>query len=46
MWQGGGEELVEPSGDSLGLVVMDPVRGVGQALDAVEIGHVVAVGLG
>jgi hypothetical protein len=28
------------------LVVMDPVRGVGQALDAVEVGDVVVVGLG
>jgi hypothetical protein len=28
------------------LVVMDPVRGVGQALDAVEVGYVVVVGLG
>ena len=25
---------------------MDPVRGVGQALDAVEVGYVVVVGLG
>jgi len=33
-------------GDALGLVVMDPVRGAGQALDAVDSGHVVAVGLG
>jgi len=30
----------------LGLVVMDPVRGVGQALDSVEVGDVVAVWLG
>jgi hypothetical protein len=28
------------------LVVMDPMRGVGQALDAVEVGHIVVVGLG
>ena len=25
---------------------MDPVRGVGQALDAVEVGHIVVLGLG
>jgi hypothetical protein len=29
-----GEELDEQFVDALGLVVMDPVRGVGQALDA------------
>src|SRR5262245_14913339 len=28
------------------LVVMDPMRSLGQALDAVEAGHVVALGLG
>jgi hypothetical protein len=28
------------------LVVMDPVRGVGQALDPVEVGYVIVVGLG
>ena len=33
-------------GDALGLVVVDPVRGVGQALDAVEVGHVVVFGFG
>jgi hypothetical protein len=33
-------------GDALVLVVVDPVRGVGQALDAGEAGHVVVVGLG
>jgi hypothetical protein len=32
--------------DALSLVVMDPMRGVGQALDPVEVGHVVVVGLG
>ena len=42
----GREELDEQSGDLLWLVVMDPVRGVGQALDPVEVGHVVVVGLG
>ena len=26
--------------------MVDPVRGVGQALDAVEVGHVVVLGLG
>jgi hypothetical protein len=31
--------------DALGLVVVDPVRGAGQALDAVEAGYVVVVGL-
>ena len=44
-WAAGGEEVDEQLCDALGLVV-DPVRGVGQALDAVEIGHIVAVGLG
>jgi hypothetical protein len=32
--------------DAFSLVVMDPVRRVGQALDAVEVGYVVTVGLG
>ncbi len=45
-WQGGGEKVGEQLGDPLGLVVMDPVRGVGQALNAVEVGHVVVVRLG
>ena len=31
---------------ALSLVVMHPVRGVRQALDAVEVGHVVVLGLG
>ena len=44
--RGGGEEVDEQLVDALGLVVVDPVRGVGQALDAVEVGHVVVVGLG
>src|SRR5512132_1316291 len=43
---GGGEEVDEQLVDALGLVVVDPVRGVGQALDVVEVGHVVVVGLG
>jgi hypothetical protein len=34
-WQGGGEEIDEQLVDALSLVVMHPVRGVGQALDAV-----------
>jgi hypothetical protein len=45
-WAGGGEEVGEQLCDALSLVVVDPMRGVGQALDAVEVGHVVAVGLG
>jgi hypothetical protein len=32
--------------DALRLVVLHPVRRVGQALDAVEVGYVGAVGLG
>lgn len=44
--QGGGEETGEQLGDALGLVVMHPVGGVGQALDAVQVGYVVVVGLG
>ena len=45
-WQGGGEEVDEQLVDALRLVVMHPVRRVGQALDAVEVGYVVVVGLG
>src|ERR671934_2886701 len=41
-----GEEVDQQLVDALSLVVMHPVRRVGQALDAVEVGHVVAVGLG
>src|SRR5438876_1124486 len=33
-------------GKALSFVVMHPMRRVGQALHAVEVGHVVAVGLG
>src|SRR5439155_24682786 len=45
-WAGGGEEVDEQLCDALRLVVMDPMRRVGQAHDAVEVGHIVAVGLG
>jgi hypothetical protein len=45
-WAGGSEEVDQQLCDALGLVVMDPMRGVRQALDAVEVGHVVAVRLG
>jgi hypothetical protein len=41
-----GAEVDEQLIDAFSLVVMDPVRRVGQALDAVEVGHVVALGLG
>src|SRR5439155_22964125 len=42
----GGEEVDKQLVDAFGLVVMHPVRRVGQALHAVEVGYVVAVGLG
>lgn len=45
-WSGGSEKVDEQLGDALRLVVMHPVRGVGQALDAVKVGHVIMVGLG
>src|SRR5258708_7551791 len=45
-WQGGGEKLGEQLCDALMLVVMDPVRGAGRALAAVEVGHGGVVGLG
>jgi hypothetical protein len=45
-WQGGGEEVDEQLVDTFSLVVMHPMRRLGQALDAVEVGHVSAVGLG
>ena len=45
-WQGGGEEVDKQLVDAFSLVVVDPVRGVGQPLDAVQVGHVVVVGLG
>src|SRR5262245_9126527 len=40
------EEVGEQLADALVLVVMDPVRGVGQALDALEARHIVVIGLG
>ena len=43
---GRSEEVDEQLVDALGLVVVDPVRRVGQALDAVEVGDVLVVGLG
>src|SRR5205823_9643667 len=42
----GGEEVDKQLVDAFSLVVMHPVRRVGQALHAVEVGYVVAVGLG
>ena len=42
----GGEKVSEQLIDSLSLVVMDPMRGVGKALDAVQVGDVVVLGLG
>src|SRR3954452_14350360 len=42
----GSEEVDEQLVDVLGLVVLDPMRRVGQALDAVEVGDVLVVRLG
>jgi hypothetical protein len=42
----GGEKVGEQLGDALSRVVMHPVRRAEQALDAVQVGHVVVVGLG
>src|SRR4029077_13561632 len=42
----GGEEVAKQLVDAFSLVVMDPVRCARQALDAVEVGHIVVVGLG
>src|SRR3954451_17959264 len=42
----GREEVDEQLIDALGCVVVDPVRGVGQALDAVDVGDVLGLGLG
>jgi len=40
-----GEEVDEQSIDAFGLIMMNPVGRVRQELDAVEVGHVFAVGL-
>ena len=45
-WQRGGEKLGEQLVDAVSLVVMDPMGGAGQPLDAVEVGYVVVLGLG
>jgi hypothetical protein len=45
VWTRGGEELGEEFCHALRRVVMHPVRGVGYALDSVEVGHIVVVGL-
>ena len=42
----GGEEVDKQLVDAFTLVVMHPVRRVGQALDAVQAGHVVVLGFG
>jgi len=44
-WQGRGEKVGKQLIDALVLVVMDPVRGVRQALDTGQIGHVVVLRL-
>ena len=43
---GGGEKVGEQLCDALGRVVMHPVRRAEQALDAVQVGHVIVVRLG
>src|SRR6185436_20986865 len=43
---GRSEEVDEQLVDVLGLVVVDPVRRVGQPLDAVEVGDVLVMRLG
>ena len=45
-WLLSGEEVDEQLVHALGLVVVDPVGRVGQALDPVEVGHVLVVRLG
>jgi hypothetical protein len=45
-WQRGGEKLGEQLVDSVSLVVMDPMGGAGQPLDAVEVRYIVVLGLG
>src|SRR3954451_22608225 len=42
----GREEFDEHLVDALGLVVVDPMRRVGQALDAVEVRDVLGLGVG
>ena len=42
----GAEEVDKQFVDAFSLVVMHPVRCVREALDAIEVGYVVAVGLG
>jgi hypothetical protein len=42
---GGGEKVDEQLCDALGLVVMHPVRRAEQTLDAVQVGHIIVVGL-
>src|SRR5580698_699397 len=42
----GAEELDKQLCDALSLVVVDPVGGVGQALDAVKVRHVVVIRFG
>jgi len=41
-----GEEVDEQLVDAFGLVVMHPMRRLGQAFDTVQVGHVVVVGFG
>jgi hypothetical protein len=43
---GGSEKVDEQLCDALSLIVMHPMRGVGQTLDPVEVGHIVVLGLG
>jgi hypothetical protein len=45
-WHGGGEKVDEQLVDALMLVVMHPMGCVGQALDVVEVGYVIVLGLG
>jgi hypothetical protein len=42
---GAGEQVDQQLVDAFGLVVMHPVRRVGRRSDAVEVEHIVAVGL-
>ena len=45
-WAGSGEEVDKQLVDAFSFVVMHPMRRFGQAFHAVEVGHVIAVGLG